>query len=259
MEGLTRGGAAPRVSRRAAGVAVGAILAASLLAGAAGAQAAPGDLSYQGCITGDTAAGPTGSNACAQTSSATLTGTNSGLDALFGLTVSPIGNSAYAASHSDDAIAEFSRNPSTGALTYQGCISGRTETVACTRIPTAKSNGLASGLDEPYGIAISPNGAQVYLVAQEDDKHRNLQSGCLHRSTQLPGMHHRGDRHGADHRRRQRRLPGRIPQSPSERNKLGHRQDPEPGDRPKWAVRVRDLRPGTTHFLFSLETPGREP
>jgi len=97
--------------------------------------------------------------------------------------VSPDGTSAYAASHTDDAIAQFSRDASTGALTYQGCISGRTETAACTQIATAKSDGLASGLDEPYGIAISPNGAQVYLAAQEDDSiatfSRNTSTGAL--------------------------------------------------------------------------------
>src|SRR3954463_9584719 len=152
VEGAMRGPAAQPVRSRAAAAALGAVLAASLLAGVTIANAAPGDLSYQGCITGDTAAGPTGSNACVQISSATAAGANSGLDDLFGLTASPDGTSVYAASHTDDAIAQFSRDASTGALTYRGCISGRTEPAPCTQIATAKSEGLAWGRDEPYGI-----------------------------------------------------------------------------------------------------------
>jgi hypothetical protein len=162
---------------------VGTVLCASLWLGVGQAGAAPGDMTYQGCITGDTAAGPTGTNACAQISSATATGALSGLDSLYGISVSPDGKSAYALSHVDDAIARFSRNPSTGALTYQDCISGRTETTACAQLASAKSGGLDSGFDEPYGIAISPNGASVYVSAQEDDSiatfSRNTSTGAL--------------------------------------------------------------------------------
>ena len=41
-----------------------------------------------------------------------------GLDAVFRTTVSPDGNHVYATGWSDDAVAVFSRNCSTGALTF---------------------------------------------------------------------------------------------------------------------------------------------
>jgi hypothetical protein len=158
-------------------------LCASLWVGVGAADAAPGDLTYQGCLTGDTNFGPVGTSACPLIPGATATGTNSGLDELFGISASPDGTSVYALSHLDDAIARFNRDPSTGAITYQGCISGRTETTACTQIASAKSGGANSGLDEPYGITISPNGASVYVAAQEDDSiatfSRDTSTGAL--------------------------------------------------------------------------------
>jgi len=148
-----------------------------------GAHAATGDLTYQGCLSGDLAVGPSGTNACSLFPGAANGGSNSGLDQPLGIVVSPDGTSAYAAAHLDDAIARFSRDPSTGALTYLDCISGRTETTGCTQIGSAKSNGVDSGLDEPWGIVISPNGVNVYVTAQEDDSvatfSRNTGTGAL--------------------------------------------------------------------------------
>jgi DNA-binding beta-propeller fold protein YncE len=89
----------------------------------------------------------------------------------------------YALSHLDDAIARFSRDPASGAITYQNCISGNTATTVCTQIPSAKAGGASSGFDEPYGIAIRPDGRSVYVAAQEDDSiaifSRNTSTGAL--------------------------------------------------------------------------------
>jgi Ca2+-binding RTX toxin-like protein len=181
MEGAS--GVLRRPCRRAVLAVAGIVMGISLCFGAGPANGAIGDLSYSDCITGDTNAGAAGSNACIQIANATNGGSHSGLDGLFGIAVSPDGTSVYALAHFDDAIAQFSRNTSTGALTYQGCITGQTQNTACAQIASKQTNGINSGLDEPYGIVISPNGASVYVAAQGDDSvvtfSRNSGTGAL--------------------------------------------------------------------------------
>ncbi len=132
-----------------------------------------GALTHQGCITGETESGPTGTNACVQIASATSGGTNSGLDKLRSLAVSADGTSAYAASPADDAVARFDREPMTGALTYQGCITaeietGPTGTRACARIGSATSNGTSSGVDNPQAFVVSADGLSLYTASGND-------------------------------------------------------------------------------------------
>jgi 6-phosphogluconolactonase (cycloisomerase 2 family) len=159
---------------------------------------ATGALTYQGCITGETESGPTGSNACAQIGSATSLGANSGLDSVFALAVSADGNSVYTVSLFDDAVARFDRDPATGALTYQGCITGETESGpagsgACAQIGSATSFGTSSGLDSVFAVAVSADGASLYAVSEDDDAvarfDRNLTGalvyqGCISGETQ---------------------------------------------------------------------------
>jgi 6-phosphogluconolactonase (cycloisomerase 2 family) len=139
---------------------------------------ATGALTYQGCITGETESGPgpTGSNACTLIGSATSFGTNSGIDGPFAVAVSPDGVSVYAVSTFDDAVARFDRDPATGALTYQGCISGETQSGpgpagsgACALIGSAASDGNNSGLDNLFALALSADGTSLYAVAEQDD------------------------------------------------------------------------------------------
>jgi 6-phosphogluconolactonase (cycloisomerase 2 family) len=131
---------------------------------------ATGVLTYQGCITGETESGPTGSNACAAIAAATPSGTDSGLDSPFALALSPDGTSLYTVSFLDDAVAHFDRDPATGALTYQGCISGEDESnaMACTPIFLPKPFGVDSGLDELFSLAMSPDGTVLYPVSLGD-------------------------------------------------------------------------------------------
>ena len=149
---------------------------------------ATGALTYAGCITGETQTGPTGTNACAQIPGATSLGNGSGLDVLQAITISPEGESLFASSPGDDAIARFDRNPATGALTYEGCVTGETEsgptgTNACAQIPGATSSGTDSGLDAPQGVEVSPDGESLYAVAALDDAiatfDRNPATGAL--------------------------------------------------------------------------------
>jgi DNA-binding beta-propeller fold protein YncE len=93
-------------------------------------------------------------------------------DGLYGaraVVVSPDGLNVYVVSQADNsgthgAIAEFSRDPSTGALTQlndtNACIADTTG-LGCT---TASATGIAN----PVSIAISPDGTAVYVVGQAD-------------------------------------------------------------------------------------------
>ncbi len=81
-----------------------------------------------------------------------------GVDGLFGarsVTVSPDGAHVYAAGVSDDAVAVFSRDPGTGALTFvEGLRDG--------------GDGVA-GLFGAFSVTVSPDGAHVYAAGQFDN------------------------------------------------------------------------------------------
>ncbi len=81
-----------------------------------------------------------------------------GVDGLKGAhqpTVSPGGNYVFVAAFDGDAFAVFSRNKSTGALTF-------------TEVFKDGVNGV-DGLNGAARIAISPNGAHVYVTGIHDD------------------------------------------------------------------------------------------
>jgi len=95
-----------------------------------------------------------------------------GVDGLYGaisVTVSPDGNHVYAAGWDDDAVAVFSRNPTTGALTF---------------VQVLKDGvGGVDGLDQPFRVTLSPDGNHVYAASQYDSAvavfSRNATSGAL--------------------------------------------------------------------------------
>jgi hypothetical protein len=159
---------------------------AALALSAGSSKAAVGDLTYQGCISGETESAA----ACALIPSASSFGAFSGLSFLQGVIVSPDGTSVYAVAEDDDAIAAFARDPATGALTYQGCISGDTAagpaplgSGACTLLASATVSGDESGVDRVRALAMSPDGAHLYAVAHNDDAlvhfSRDESSGAL--------------------------------------------------------------------------------
>jgi DNA-binding beta-propeller fold protein YncE len=102
--------------------------------------------------------------------------------------VSPDGRFAYVIGVNDDSLVTFSRNPSTGALTREACIS------------QLGFNGCAPGgpLNQPTDVEISPDGKQVYVAVEggvtmfdRDDKgglsHQLGTNGCVQRSA-APGL-----------------------------------------------------------------------
>ena len=78
-----------------------------------------------------------------------------GLDGADSVTVSPDGSHLYAAGFDDDALAVFSRNSTTGALTFL----------------EVQVDGVAGvdGLDYAYSVTVSPDGKHLYVAAWIDD------------------------------------------------------------------------------------------
>jgi len=78
-----------------------------------------------------------------------------GLDEVSGSAASPDGKNVYTASVTDDAVATFSRDPATGAVTF---------------VEQDKDGvGGVDGLDVAVGIAASPDGKNVYVAGRADD------------------------------------------------------------------------------------------
>jgi DNA-binding beta-propeller fold protein YncE len=152
---------ARRTHRWSAALAVAVVAA---LAVAAVALAATGDLGPKGCIDDN----DTGPDTCFKSAD--------GLDGARAVAVSPDGTSVYVASARDDAIVRFDRDPATGALTPRGCVQDNdTGTDGCGK--------SADGLRVPFSIAVSPDGASVYVASRGDSAitrfKRNTSTGAL--------------------------------------------------------------------------------
>ena len=78
-----------------------------------------------------------------------------GLHAAKGLALDPTGAYLYVAGSSDNAIAIFTRNPSTGALTYHSLLQDGV--------------GGLDWLDGPQVLVVSPAGDRLYLVSEDDN------------------------------------------------------------------------------------------
>jgi len=78
-----------------------------------------------------------------------------GLRSISDLRVSPDGKNVYTTSYTDDVLAVYQRDPSTGDLTW---IEGERENI----------NGVG-GLDQAWGVAVAPTGEHVYAVGRADD------------------------------------------------------------------------------------------
>ena len=82
-------------------------------------------------------------------------GSVDGLGGAYAVTVSPDGKHAYVAGLTDDAVAVFSRNATTGVLTF---------------IEVKKDGvGGVDGLDGAYGVPVSPDGKHIYVPSLVDD------------------------------------------------------------------------------------------
>jgi DNA-binding beta-propeller fold protein YncE len=77
------------------------------------------------------------------------------------LAMSPDGANLYAGNFANDAVDVFSRNTSTGVLTFSGCNGALVgEPGACSEMPAGNPEG-------PLAVAASPDGADVYVVGED--------------------------------------------------------------------------------------------
>ncbi|HUT13356.1 MAG TPA: beta-propeller fold lactonase family protein, partial [Thermoguttaceae bacterium] len=111
----------------------------------------------------------------------TLVNGQQGVDGLSGVssvTVSPDGTHVYTAGSLSDAVAVFQRNPLSGELTF---------------VEVFKDGQQAlDGLDGALSIAISPDGAHLYIAGRNDDTVavfcRDARTARLHELTVAPGQ-----------------------------------------------------------------------
>jgi len=105
-----------------------------------------GALTYMDCIT----AGATGCTAPNENVA--------GIAQPQEMALSPDGKSAYVVTTGNNALVTFTRDTSTGALTFASCVSS-TGAAGCTAEPA---------LDNPYGVTVSPDGNNVYTTSGQD-------------------------------------------------------------------------------------------
>jgi CSLREA domain-containing protein len=79
--------------------------------------------------------------------------TGGGMNGPYGLAMSPDGRSVYAAGFVSDSITTFTRNPNSGALTYQ-----------------STNTDLGGNLDGAIRVVVSPSGRYVYVAAASADR-----------------------------------------------------------------------------------------
>jgi hypothetical protein len=98
------------------------------------------------------------------------------------MAITPDGQYAYVNSSNDNAIVELRRNTTSGALSQLGCVG----TASSPHGLCSTSNAV--GIDDPLGVAVSPDGTNLYASGAGDNAEAafaiNNATGLL---TQLPG------------------------------------------------------------------------
>jgi 6-phosphogluconolactonase (cycloisomerase 2 family) len=139
-------------------------LAALALAPAAAEAAQFGTITFGNCLSQNPGSAAAGTGPCAQ---------GNGLNAAYSTAPSPDGRHVYAAAVYSDAVAVFSRDSSTGALTQASCVN------------ETGSDGCADGnaLEGANWVAASPDGKSVYVASRDSDSiaafSRDSTSGAL--------------------------------------------------------------------------------
>jgi DNA-binding beta-propeller fold protein YncE len=112
------------------------------------------------------------------------------LDGADAVAVGPNGADVYVTSVLSNSVTSFKRTPSTGQLLQQAGAS------ACVIYVLAVGCSLGQALSAPEGLAVSPDGANLYTAAFASDAldvlDRDAQSGALVQKPRRPGCLTRG-------------------------------------------------------------------
>jgi DNA-binding beta-propeller fold protein YncE len=134
-------------------------------------------------LTRDPASGALAPAQClSETGSDGVCDNAAGLQGVDDVAVSPDGHAVYTASHSG-AISAFARDPATGRLSQTGCLLDRAPAIG----PCEDAGGIAGAA----GVAVGPDGRDVYVAAEVSDAvssfhvgagGRLRQTGCIQRA-----------------------------------------------------------------------------
>jgi Ca2+-binding RTX toxin-like protein len=114
------------------------------------ANPAQGQIAWDGCVSADGSGG-----ACVD-----IPGAGRPLNGAFGVAVSPNGASVYVASQLSGAISHLFADPAQGQIAWDGCVSSDGSGGTCVDLP-----GAGTPLNGASGVAVSPNGASVYVAS----------------------------------------------------------------------------------------------
>jgi len=89
-----------------------------------------------------------------------------GLSALSGVAISPDGNQVFLTSYNGDALLILDRDPSTGMVSTADVIK-QDDVVSCSTPPFYLCS--VKGLDGASGLAVSPDGKNIFVAAAVDD------------------------------------------------------------------------------------------
>jgi sugar lactone lactonase YvrE len=120
----------------------------------------------------------------------TITGGPDPIGAVNAIAVSPDGANVYAAVPANDAVISFQRDPATGSLTPLGdAIGGGIATTCAALAPgtPADTAGCADAraIDDPGAVAVSPDGAYLYISSGGSDAVAVFARGAEGKLTQL--------------------------------------------------------------------------
>jgi 6-phosphogluconolactonase (cycloisomerase 2 family) len=140
------------------------------------ARSADGSLQFVSCLRGAAAyAEFPGSihSPCPMVAPERNNPNGSGLTSPAGMAISADGTSLYATSAEGASIAEFRRDPASGALTFSGCLSAANRGTGpgdpCRYVPQANDIGVDTAMYGMREIAITPDGTGLYGVSTYDN------------------------------------------------------------------------------------------